>query len=173
VVKGATQNWVRRPERIPISHWETNPLENIVVQKSHDDFYILISSLELQMTACLTTCSSFPCLEVLRVMCSNEFQIVLLCTNHPLVKPILNLAWGEYCEANKYAGRCKQIDTKGWGNLKHSIRYLMTTVATRMSGGRTTTCERVLYRNKAVIICKDKIIKKPSSGRILVPSPMN
>jgi hypothetical protein len=166
------QNWVRRPERIPISPWETNPLANIVVQKSHDEFYILISSLELQMTTCLTTCSSFPWLEVLWVMCSNEFQIVLLCTNHTLVKPILNLAWGEYCEANKYAGRCKQIDTKGWGNrksefleisnLKCSIRYPMTTVATGMSGGRTTTCKRVLHHNKAVIICKDKIIKKPS-----------
>ncbi len=92
VVKGATQNWVRRPERILISRWETNPLENIVVQKSHEEFYILISSLELQKTTCLTTCSSFPWLEVLWVMCSNEFQIVLLCTNHTLVKPILNLA---------------------------------------------------------------------------------
>jgi len=69
-----------------------NPLENIVVQKSHDEFYILISSLELQKTACLTTCSSFPWLEVLWVMCSNGFQIMLLCTNHTLVKPILNLA---------------------------------------------------------------------------------
>jgi len=63
-----------------------------MVQKSHDEFYILISSLELQKTTCLTTCSSFPWLDVLWVMCSNEFQIVLLCTNHTLVKPILNLA---------------------------------------------------------------------------------
>jgi hypothetical protein len=67
-------------------HWR------IVVQKSHDEFYILISLLELQKTTCLTKCSSFPWLEVLWVMCSNEFQIVLLCTNHTLVKPILNLA---------------------------------------------------------------------------------
>ncbi len=44
-------------------------------------------------------------------------------------------------------------------NLNRSIRYLMTTVAIGMSGGRTTTCKRVLHHNKAVIICKDKIIK--------------
>jgi hypothetical protein len=167
------QNWVRRPERIPISRSDTNPLENIVVQKSHDEFYILISSLELRKTPCLTTCSSSPCLEVLWVLCSDEFQNVLLCTNHTLIQPILNLAQGgEYCEANKYAGRCKQVDTKRWGNRKsefleisnpkRSIRHLMTTVATGMLPGRTTTYKRVLHRNKAVIICKDKIIKKPS-----------
>jgi hypothetical protein len=38
----------------------------------------------------------------------------------------------------------------------------MITVATGMLGGRTTACKRVLHRNKAVIICKDKIMKKPS-----------
>jgi len=63
-----------------------------VVQKSHDELYILISLLELQKTTCLTTCSCFPWFEVLWVMCSNEFQIVLFCTNHTLVKAILNLA---------------------------------------------------------------------------------
>jgi hypothetical protein len=41
----------------------------------------------------------------------------------------------------------------------------MTTVATGMLGGRTTTCKRVLHHNKAVIICKDKIITNPSEGR--------
>jgi hypothetical protein len=37
----------------------------------------------------------------------------------------------------------------------------MTTVATGMWGGR------VLHRNKAVIICKDKISRNPHKGEII------